>query len=197
MNELDLKSVIRKKRFVRRYKSPEIVRGDIFSRDFKAKNFNEKWLIDVSYISISNNQFRCLFAIKDIYNNEIVGCSIEKRQTLNQVKETLKKVLKGRDYSNLTIHSDQGFQFTHKGYIKFLEDKGIKVSHSRRGNCLDNAPIECFFSHLKSEFKHLYRPKTDKEIIEAVKKYIEFYNNKRIQLKLKGQSPVKYRTLAS
>lgn len=197
MNELGLKSVIRKKRFIRRYKSPEVVRENIFSRDFKAENLNEKWSIDVSYIPISNNRFRYLFAIKDLFNNEIVGYSIEKRQSLGQVKETLKKALKGRDYSNLTIHSDQGFQFTHKGYINFLEDRGIKVSHSRRGNCLDNAPIECFFSHLKSEFKHLYSPKTDKEIVEAVEKYIEFYNNKRIQLKLKGQSPVKYRTLAS
>ncbi len=197
MKELKLKSVIRKKKYKRTYKEPVILRENILKRDFKAQKMNEKWSIDVSYIPINNHQFRYLFAVKDLYNNEIVGYSIEKRQRLKQVKNTLEKLLKDRDCRNLIIHSDQGFQFTHKEYIKLLEDKGVRVSHSRRGNCLDNSPIESFFSHLKTEFKHLYNPKTDEEIVEAVEKYIEFYNNERIQLKLKGQSPVEYRTLAS
>jgi len=197
MKELNIKSVIRKKRLKRKYKSPEIVRTNKINRKFTAKNLNEKWSIDVSYIPISNRKFKYLFAIKDLFNGEIVDYSIENSQTLSQVNRTLERALKGKEVKNLTIHSDQGFQFTHKSYISMLEKQGVKVSHSRRGNCIDNSPIESFFGHLKSEFKYLYSPNTDIEIVEAIKKYIKFYNEERIQLKLKGYSPKEYRTIAS
>ena len=83
------------------------------------------------------------------------------------------------------IHSDQGFQFIHKRYIAFLESQGIKVSHFRRGKCLDNAPIECFIGHLKSELLYLYSVKTDEEILTALRSYIKFYNKERIQVHTK------------
>lgn len=58
------------------------------------------------------------------------------------------------------LHSDQGFQYTSKSYAKQLERLGFVGSHSRRGNCFDNAYIESFFSHLKTEKLYLVRPKT-------------------------------------
>ncbi|MBN2837718.1 MAG: IS3 family transposase [Fusobacteriaceae bacterium] len=196
MKELGLKSVIRKKRYKLKYEAPEIVKKNLLARDFNATKPNEKWSIDISYIKISEKTFKYLCAIKDLFNNEIVGYSISNSQTLLQVLETIEEATKGKDVKNLIIHSDQGFQFTNKQYINFLESKNIRVSHSRRGNCIDNSPIECFFGHLKSEYPHLYSPKTTEEIEESIKKYIKFYNEERIQLKLKGYSPKEYRTIA-
>ena len=82
-----------------------------------------------------------------------------------------------------------------KQYQYLLEQKGIKQSMSRKGNCLDNACAENFFYIIKSELYYIKEKKyknieeLEKDIIE----YIEYYNNKRIKSKLKGMSPVQYR----
>jgi len=196
MKELKIQSVIRKKRYKRKYKSPEIVKDNLLKRNFNADNLNEKWSIDISYIPLNKTKFNYLCAIKDLYNNEVIAYKIGKTQSIKFVKETIKLAIKGRDVSNLIIHSDQGFQFTHKSYINLLEKNKIQISHSRRGNCLDNSPIECFFGHLKSEFKYLYCPKNDTETITSIKKYIKFYNSQRIQIKLNSSSPIEFRTAA-
>ena len=61
---------------------------------------------------------------------------------------------------------------------------------SRKGNCLDNSLAENFFGLLKSELFYMKEYKT----IEELEKYIEYYNNRRIKSKLKGMSPIQYRT---
>ena len=60
------------------------------------------------------------------------------------------------DGTGLILHLDQGWQYQHKHYQKMLKDKGIRQSISRKGNCLDNASAENFFSLLKTEFS-IYR----------------------------------------
>ncbi|WP_423784025.1 IS3 family transposase [Fusobacterium varium] len=57
----------------------------------------------------------------------------------------------------------------------------MRVSMSRRGSCWGNAPIELFFSHLKSEVLYLNKISNLETTIEIVKNYIDFYNNERIQ----------------
>uniref|UniRef100_UPI0004794BBF IS3 family transposase n=1 Tax=Bacillus sp. UNC437CL72CviS29 TaxID=1340430 RepID=UPI0004794BBF len=94
------------------------------------------------------------------------------------------------------LHSDQGFQYTSKSYAKQLEQLKIKGSHSRRGNCFDNACIESFFSHLKTEKLYLVRPKTYETTYRAIQEYITFYNQERFQKKLHGLSPIEYREKA-
>ena len=66
-------------------------------------------------------------------------------------------------------------------------------SMSRKGNCLDNSVMENFFGLLKSELFYLQKFKTYEDFVEKLEKYIDYYNNKRIKLKLKGMSPVEYR----
>ncbi|MED1911912.1 IS3 family transposase, partial [Brevibacillus laterosporus] len=76
--------------------------------------------------------------------------------------------------------------------------KELKGSHSRKGNCLDNACIESFFSHLKTETLYFSECKTEEELFQAIKKYIWFYNHERFQKKLNQCAPVEYRnTLAA
>ena len=77
---------------------------------------------------------------------------------------------------------------------KLLKEKGIIQSMSRKGNCLDNAVIENFFGLLKSELFYLKKFKSVEDFIKELKSYIKYYNTKRIKIKLKGLSPVEYRT---
>jgi putative transposase len=75
-----------------------------------------------------------------------------------------------------------------------LREKQTVQSMSRKGNCLDNAAMESFFGTLKSEFFYLNKFKNPEELQMGLKDYIHYYNHDRIKLKLKGLSPVQYRT---
>jgi putative transposase len=81
-------------------------------------------------------------------------------------------------------------------YQAKLKAQGITQSMSRKGNCLDNAVMENFFGTLKSECFYLSQFGSLSELREAIEEYIHYYNNERISLKLKGLSPVEYRTQA-
>ncbi|MBQ6533257.1 MAG: IS3 family transposase, partial [Solobacterium sp.] len=88
----------------------------------------------------------------------------------------------------------QGFQYTNIMFIRYLDDHGIIISHSRKANCYDNACCENFFGHLKSECLELHDlPKTNEDLIRKVTEYITFYNSARPQRKLKGMTPIQFR----
>ena len=76
-----------------------------------------------------------------------------------------------------------------------LKEKGIIQSMSRKGNCLDNAMMENFFGLMKNELLYLHGWNSVNEFEDALMDYINYYNNDRIKLRLKGKSPVQYRTL--
>jgi putative transposase len=97
------------------------------------------------------------------------------------------------DMSGLIVHSDQGFQYTSYHYHDMLPKVGARISMSRRGNCLDNASMESFFSHLKTEGLYPYDIRSLDEAQRRIEEYIHFYNNNRPQRKLNKLAPVKYR----
>lgn len=65
---------------------------------------------------------------------------------------------------------------------------------SRKGNCLDNSVMENFFGVMKSELLYVNKWNSMDRFKKALTEYIDYYNNERIKLKLKGLSPVQYRT---
>ena len=91
------------------------------------------------------------------------------------------------------LHSDQGWQYQMVAYRRILAEYGIIQSMSRKGNCLDNAAIESFFGRLKTECFYGREFNSREEIVDAVRDYLDYYNHRRIQLKLKGLSPIQYR----
>ena len=80
-----------------------------------------------------------------------------------------------------------------KRYKFMLKEKGIIQSMSRKGNCLDNSVMENFFGILKTEMFYGNRFNSAEQLIEEIEHYIDYYNNRRIKVKLKGLSPVQYR----
>ena len=78
-------------------------------------------------------------------------------------------------------------------YRQILAEHGIIQSMSRKGNCLDNAAMESFFGRLKTECFYGREFHTREEIVNAVRDYLDYDNHRRIQLKLKGLSPIQYR----
>ncbi|WP_228140977.1 IS3 family transposase, partial [Acinetobacter baumannii] len=94
------------------------------------------------------------------------------------------------------LNSDQGCHYRMRSYQERLKAHGMTQSMSRKGNCLDNAVMENFFGTLKSECFYLREFRSVSALRKAVEDYIHYYNNERISLKLKGLSPVEYRTQA-
>ena len=92
------------------------------------------------------------------------------------------------------FHSDQGWQYQHAEYQQLLAEHNITQSMSRKGNCMDNGAMENFFSRLKVEMFYGEKFESVNAFIDELKNYIHYYNNERISTKLKGMSPVVYRT---
>ena len=93
----------------------------------------------------------------------------------------------------LVFHSDQGWQYQHKRYQKALSDRNIVQSMSGKGNCLDNAMMENFFGLMKTELLYIQEWESVDQFKTELIKYIKYYNNDRIKLRLNGKSPVQYR----
>lgn len=196
MKILGIASVIRKKR---RYfgRKGSVVFPNILQRDFSADLPNQKYVTDITFVRVGT-VFFYVSVILDLYNNEIVAWKISTRNDLRLVIETIEEWTQKRDVRGTTLHSDQGFQYTSPAYNKRLEGLGVQGSHSRKGNCLDNACIESFFSHLKTEKLYLYQCKTEQELHQALQEYVYFYNYERFQKKLNQCAPIEYRvTLAA
>lgn len=196
MGELGLKSKVRPKRY-RSYKG-EVgkIADNLLKREFKADKPNQKWVTDVTEFKV-NNQKVYLSPVIDLFNQEVVSYEVRKDVTLPLVTDMLEKATrKLKQHEKPIVHSDQGWQYQNRKYQNHLREKGLQQSMSRKGNCLDNAVAENFFGILKTEMYHNESFKSADELIESIKEYIEYYNNKRIKLKLKGLSPIEYRNQA-
>ena len=200
MKILNLSSPVRKKKYNCCTKADPNEKARIVCNNFLARNFSasrplEKLVTDVSYIYSQQGRMY-LSVIKDLYDNSILAYTISPFNDLKLVMDNIYMVIddKWDPTKECLIHSDQGFQYTNIEYIRYLDEHGITISHSRKANCYDNACCENFFGHLKSERLELFDiPKTNEELIRMVDEYIHFYNYGRPQRKLKGMTPVEYR----
>ena len=91
--------------------------------------------------------------------------------------------------AGLIHHSDRGVQYACGSYRKILDHYGLRASMSRTGDCYDNAPMESFFSSLKTELVHQTRFRTRREAKAALLEYIEIFYNRR-----RRHSGIGYRT---
>ena len=164
------------------------------NRKFNVENPDRVYSTDITEMRYGPSLKAYLAAFKDLCTNEIVAFNIGRRSDINLTTEALDEVLRKRGNSSnaLMIHSDQGLHFTHISFRKKLRDHGIEQSMSRKGNCLDNAPIESLFGHLKDHLD-LGSCKTIDEVKEVVTNEIDYYNNHRPQIGLKKMPPVEYR----
>ena len=193
MNLLGLKSIIRLKKY-KSYKGEQgKIAPNILERNFKATAPNQKWATDITEFNVAGNKLY-LSPIIDLFNQEIISYELTERPIFNQVVMMLKKAFKKiPSNTNLTLHSDQGWQYQMRQYQYLLKEKGILQSMSRKGNCLDNAIIENFFGTLKSEMFYTQKFKSVKHLKKEIQQYIKYYNIERIKSNLNKMSSIQYR----
>jgi transposase InsO family protein len=193
----DIQSICRRK--TRKYPKPsdhEI--PNLLQRNFNTNRPNKKWSIDISYIFCRDGIYY-LCAIKDMYDKSIISWRVSPYIDFKLVMDTLNDSIQKIPYNQrqeLILHSDQGWHFTHPVYQQTLIDNGISQSISRKGSSVDNAPIESFFAIIKTECIYLEDHLTTKNLELIVSDYIYYYNNNRLQEKLKELPPIVYREQA-
>ncbi len=198
MKVLGLEARIRRKQKYSSYQGEVGKKADnLIQRQFEASKPMEKCYTDVTEFAIpASGQKLYLSPVLDGFNSEIIAYNLSTSPNLIQVKAMLEQAFTEKHYTNTILHSDQGWQYQHDFYHQFLENKRIQPSMSRKGNSPDNGMMESFFGILKSEMFYGYEKtfKSLKQLEQAIVDYIDYYNNKRIKVKLKGLSPVQYRT---
>ena len=189
MKILGLSARIRRKRKYSSYQGEIGKKADnLIQRQFEASNPMEKCYTDVTEFAIpASSQKLYLSPVLDGFNSEIIAYNLSTSPNLIQVKDMLEQTFTEEYYENTILHSDQGWQYQHDFYHHFLEDKGIQPSMSRKGNSPDNGMMESFFGILKSEMFYGYEKtfKSLNQLEQAIVDYNEYYNNKRIKVKLK------------
>lgn len=196
MGQLNLKSTVRPKRY-RSY------RGDMgktapntLARNFVATHPDEKWVTDVTEFKVKEQKVY-LSPVVDLFTQEVIAYKIAKNARLPLVTDMLTSAISKLDVgAKPIIHSDQGWQYRHHAYQNTVAKSGLIQSMSRKGNCLDNAVAENFFALLKTEMYHGKSFKDADDLIKQIEEYIEYYNTKRIKVKLKGLTPIEYRNQA-
>jgi putative transposase len=197
MQLLGLKSLVRPKKY-RSYRGQFNAHvSNVLDRQFQADQPNQKWVTDVTEFNVRGDKLY-LSPMLDLYNGEIVAYETQRSPQMplvsNMLKEALRR-LKGQEAP--LLHSDQGWQYQMPAWRRQLEARGLTQSMSRKGNCLDNAAMESFFGTLKSEFFYLNKFNSIEQLETGLRQYIHYYNHERIKSKLKGLSPVQYRTQPS
>ena len=203
MKELGLKGYISKNGY-RKYSSYRgsvgKIADNIVKRHFSAKKPNTLWSTDVTEFRLDTCDCKVyLSPIKDFCDGSIISHCCSTSPSMGLVMRMLDKAFDCNPcLEGLVFHSDQGWQYQHDDWVKKLKAKGITQSMSRKGNCLNNSKMETFFGTLKKAiwFGRERDYKSPEELIAAIDDYIEWYNKERIQVKLKGLSPLQFRKQA-
>ncbi len=197
MNKLGIHSVARRRKYLKKPEDWGIFHRypNLLKRDFMATGPNQKWVTDVTFIH-TRHGWAYLSVIKDLYDGFIVAHYLNRNNSITLVTKTL-MLAKQKEVvtDGLTLHSDQGHQYSSHSYFALTQEYNFTPSMSRRGNCWDNAPMENFFGHLKEEAIQQVHNPTFEEVKQIIDEYIHFYNYERIQLKTR-QTPYQLRCLS-
>lgn len=197
MHQLGLKS---KARITRKYRSYagtlSRIAENLLDRDFHAAGPNQKWVSDVTEFRVDNRKVY-LSPVYDLYDHSVVSYSCSTSPSTALTAQSLQTAFDTqRPASNLLVHTDQGFQYQHSSWHRILRAHHATQSMSRKGNCHDNAVMENFFGHLKSEMYHGEHFNDVDDLVNAIEDYIRWYNDERVQERLKGMTPMEYRNHA-
>jgi putative transposase len=169
------------------------VAPNLLNRECTATEPNTKWATDITYIPTAQG-WLYLAVILDLYSRVVVGWSMSGSGDENLVERALAMALaRRRPQAGLLHHSDRGCQYTSRAYRQRLEQAGMVVSMSRKGNCWDNAAVASFFGTLKEECVYRSSYQSHEEARRSLFEYLEvYYNRQRRHSSLGYVSPLIY-----
>ena len=153
---------------------------NILNREFDVSRPNEVWVSDVTELKFKHKKiFLCI--VLDLYARKVVGFRFSSKNSTQLTKSTLGAAYKLRKPTDLLLfHSDQGANYTSRTFRTYLKELGIKSSFSNPGEPHDNAVMESFNTTLKKEEFYVRHYRSERDLKDSIKEYINFYNSYRI-----------------
>ena len=198
MKIMDVHSSIRRRRtYCTVANKTDQTAENVLHREFEASKPNEKWTTDVTEFKVPHSTEKLyLSALLDLYDRSIIAWSISNRNDNALVFDTLNKAIEKYPDAHPLFHSDRGYQYTSPLFQNKLKKYGMVQSMSRVACCLDNGPTEGLWGIIKTEMYRMYEIHTKEDLIQAISKYIDFYNNRRYQARFESKTPMEVRNEA-
>lgn len=197
MKKLGIHSVIRKKK--KKYDSytPQTTAENKLSRDFYATAPNQKWSTDVTEFKIPGGKGKLyLSMILDLYDRYPVSYVISSRNDNRLIFKTFDKAIAANPDAKPVFHSDKGYQYIGRVFQGKLKKQQMVSSMSRVGHCIDNGPMEGFWGIIKSEMYQMYEITDETSLKHAIRDYIRFYREERLQDRYHCKTPLEVRNEA-
>lgn len=156
-------------------------------RGLELTHSNQVWCIDITYIPMKRG-FLFLTAIIDVYSRYIVGWGLSNTLEAGNSLKVLNKAISDFGKPEI-VNSDQGSQFTCEGWVEYLKEQEIIISMDGKGRCLDNIWIERFWRTVKQEYVYLNPAEDGKVLFKGLKKFLDYYNNRRTHRSLDRKTP--------
>lgn len=196
MRKLDLLAQVRRRRPYTYYKQAVYKYPNLLNRAFTQSSKNKYWVTDITYIPTAKGMVY-LCVVMDLCGREVLAWRLGGDMTASLVTDTIRDALQREKVTDgLSLHSDQGSQYTSTAYHDLSEEYHFSPSMSSPGCPYDNAAMENFFGTLKSECLYRAHFTTRAEVEQLVTEYVQFYNFERINLK-DGLTPREIRSKAA
>jgi putative transposase len=144
---------------------------------------NRVWVSDITYLPLANGNWVYCCAFQDVCTKQVVGWQVRADMLELLVTTALQRALLAqRPAPGLIVHSDRGGQYVGNVYKTLLRGAKAHLSHSRRGECYDNAQAESLWSRLKTELLELRDWPVFVDLADAqasVADYFDYYNHER------------------
>ena len=194
MCEMGLRAKVRRRRPYASYAGTiSHIADNKLDRKFTPDQPNTVFVSDVTEFRVAGRKVY-LSPVMDLFDRSIVAHTVDTSPSTAFTADSLTKAIAVcAPEPGWMMHTDQGFQYQHWSWRNLIHDNGGVQSMSRKANCYDNAVMENFFGHLKTEMYHGQVFDTVAEFNQAIDEYIQWYNTERIQQRLKGLTPIQYR----
>ena len=197
MHEMGLRAKVRQHRpYISYSGTVSRIADNKLERKFTPDKPNTVFVSDVTEFRIAGRKVY-LSPVMDLFDRSIVAHTVATSPSTAFTTDSLSKAIAAcAPETGWMMHTDQGFQYQHSTWRKLIDEHGGVQSMSRKANCYDNAVMENFFGHLKTEMYHGEVFDTVAEFNQAIDEYIGWYNTERVQQRLKGLTPMQYRNQA-
>jgi len=177
MAQNGIQCTIRRKYRVTTNSKHNLVKYPNLIKDLVPTRLDQLWHSDITYIRLAAC-FAYLAAIIDGFSRKIVGYALGLTLSPRLTIAALVDAVRLRDTGDLIHHSDQGYQYCSREYVKILKGSGIKISMSGKANPYDNAKMESFFRTLKVEEVYMSEYRTFEDALNPIPYFIEeVYNS--------------------
>jgi putative transposase len=163
------------------------------ANDMPLDGINQLWIADITYIRLQH-EFVYLAVILDAFSRRVVGWALEPTLEDELTLAALRMALeRRRPAAGLVHHSDRGVQYASLDYTGLLQQHGITISMSRKGNPYDNAFCESFMKTLKYEEVHREEYRNLAEARGSIERFLEqVYNGRRLHSALDYRPPLEF-----